>query len=469
MYQPAKTGISKYFIGDLVTAYLSWILFFIIRKTQVESVPFDLQLFVQDSNFLLAGMIVVFYWVAIYTLTNTYQSIYTKSRISETIKTIFQSIIGCLFLSIFVVLDDQVTSYRDYYYLMDKMIVTHLIPTISLRLFWLSIAKRNMKNGNVSFPTILIGSHKNLNKIYQDILKLRYSQGLEIVSIFSNQNQLDTPIKIQTYQLNQLESQLKKASATYVILALSKDERENIHQYINTLDEKGYLIKIIPELNDSITTQVKINNPIGAPLIDIHTKILSPAQETIKGILDFTISIIALLVLSPLLIIISLLIKKSSKGPVFYSQERIGQYGQAFTIYKFRSMYLDAEENGPQLSRTSDDRTTPIGQWIRKYRIDEIPQFINVLKGEMSLVGPRPERKFFADQIIKLNPEYKYIYKLKPGITSWGMVRFGYASNVDEMIERMQYDLMYVNNFSLLMDFRIIIYTIKTIVSGKGV
>jgi lipopolysaccharide/colanic/teichoic acid biosynthesis glycosyltransferase len=132
-------------------------------------------------------------------------------------------------------------------------------------------------------------------------------------------------------------------------------------------------------------------------------------------------------------------------------------------------MYINAEKAGPQLSSNQDERTTPIGQWIRKYRIDEIPQFFNVLKGDMSIVGPRPERKFYAKQIIVRNPEYKYIYKIKPGITSWGMVRFGYASNINEMIERMHYDLMYVNNYSILMDFRIIIYTIKTIVSGKGV
>lgn len=469
MYQPAKTGISKYFIGDIVTAYLSWILFFIIRKTQVEIVPFDFQLFAQDGNFLLAGCIVVSYWISIYSMTNTYQSIYTKSRISETFKTILQSILGCLLLSLFVVLDDIVHSYEDYYYLMDKMILTHLVPTISLRLFWLYLAKRNMENGKVSFATILIGSHKNLNKIYQDILQLRYTQGIEITSIFSNQKSLEISPELKLFQLDQLESQLNNLSANYAILALSKEEKESIHQYINTLDEKGYVIKIIPELNDAITTHVKINNPIGAPLIDIRTEILSPAQDAFKSVFDLMISILAIILLSPVFLIISFIIKRTSKGPIFYTQERIGQYGEPFTIYKFRSMYVDAENSGPQLSSSTDDRTTPIGQWIRKYRIDEIPQFFNVLKGDMSLVGPRPERKFFADQIIKLNPEYKYIYKLKPGITSWGMVRFGYASNVDQMIERMQYDLMYVNNYSVLMDFRIIIYTVKTIISGKGV
>ena len=373
-----------------------------------------------------------------------------------------------MILSIVIVLDDAVQSYMDYYYLMDKMILTHLIPTIFMRMVWLYKAKNDMANGKISFPTIIIGSHKDLNKIYQDILKLRYSQGLEVTSIYSNHTNLEIAIPTQSFQVQKLESQLKNTQATYAILALSKEERENVPQYFNILDEKGLMIKIIPELSE-YTNQVKINNPIGAPLIDIHTNVMSPVQETFKMAFDWMISIIALLILSPVFFIISCLIKRSSKGPIFYSQERIGQYGKPFIIYKFRSMYIDAEDAGPQLSSMDDDRTTPIGQWIRKYRVDEIPQFLNVLKGDMSIVGPRPERKFYADQIIQNNPEYKNIYKLKPGITSWGMVRFGYASNVEEMTERMQYDLMYVKNFSLLMDFRIIIYTIKTIISGKGV
>ncbi|HUH74223.1 MAG TPA: sugar transferase [Chitinophagales bacterium] len=469
MFQLAHKDVSKYFISDIVTAYISWLLFFIIRKTQVEHIPFDIEQFAQDSNFFLAGFVVALYWSIIYTMTNTYQSVYTKSRLAEVTKTILQSIIGCLILSVFVVLDDIVESYRDYYYLMDKMILTHLIPTLALRLIWLSVAKRDIKSGKVTFPTLLIGSHKNLNKIFQDITQLRYTQGLDIISIYSNLQDLHTPAPSNSLQLNQISEQLKNSSATFAILALSKEEREDLPQYISTLDERGFLIKIIPELNESLTSQIKINNPIGATLIDIDTHVMSPAQATFKRAFDLVVSISALIILSPVFLIVSILIRKSSSGPIFYSQERIGQYGQAFTIYKFRSMHMNAEDTGPQLSSTNDNRTTPIGQWIRKYRVDEIPQFFNVLKGDMSIVGPRPERKFYADQIIQRHPEYKYIYKLQPGITSWGMVRFGYASNVEEMIERMQYDMMYVHNYSILMDFRIIIYTIKTIISGKGV
>jgi lipopolysaccharide/colanic/teichoic acid biosynthesis glycosyltransferase len=161
-------------------------------------------------------------------------------------------------------------------------------------------------------------------------------------------------------------------------------------------------------------------------------------------------------------------VKLSSPGPIFYKQVRIGIYGKPFMIYKFRSMVLDAEANGPALSSENDPRITPWGRFMRKWRIDELPQFFNILKGDMSLVGPRPERQFYIDIIAKTNPHYKYLHKVKPGLTSWGMVKFGYAENTKEMIERMKYDLLYIKNCSLVLDFKIMIYTIFVILQGRG-
>lgn len=469
MYQQPPTGIRKLLISDIITSYIGWLAFFIIRKSQIEHLPVDILTFAKDDNFLLGGVMVSIYWVYIYALTNSYQSIYTKSRIAEVLKTIGQSFIGCIILSLIVVLDDLVETYKDYYYLIDAMILTHLIPTLTMRLLLLFKAKADMKSGKVSFPTIIIGNHPNLAGIYKDTLSLKSIQGLSVETVWTNLKTLQLPVAIHPYQLSHLDTELLKKSFTHAILALSKEERDDIPNYIRLLDESGIRIKVIPELYESLTSNVKINNPLGAPLIDVNTSIMTPWQMSFKRILDITVSLLALTILSPLLLVVAILIKRSSPGPILYKQERIGQYSKPFTIYKFRSMYTDAEANGPQLSKSGDNRTTPIGQFIRKYRIDELPQFFNVLKGDMSLVGPRPERKFFADQIIEKAPEYKYIYKLQPGITSWGMVRYGYASDINEMIVRMKYDLMYINNFSLLMDFRILIYTVLTIIKGKGV
>jgi lipopolysaccharide/colanic/teichoic acid biosynthesis glycosyltransferase len=192
-------------------------------------------------------------------------------------------------------------------------------------------------------------------------------------------------------------------------------------------------------------------------------------QENAKTAMDYFVATLALVVSAPVMLILIAGIKLSSKGPVFYSHERIGRYGKPFTIYKFRSMYLNAEKNGPELSSKTDERITPFGRFMRKVRLDEIPNFFNVLKGEMSLVGPRPERKYFIDQIIKKNPHYVHLLKVKPGITSWGQVKYGYAENVDQMLDRLKYDLIYLDNMSIFVDLRILIYTLSTILRRTGI
>jgi lipopolysaccharide/colanic/teichoic acid biosynthesis glycosyltransferase len=192
-------------------------------------------------------------------------------------------------------------------------------------------------------------------------------------------------------------------------------------------------------------------------------------QLIIKTVIDYSVTILCLILLIPVILILILAIKLSVKGPVIYSQNRIGKEGKTFTIYKFRSMKMGTEEGVPLLCGKKDKRITSVGRVMRKHKLDEIPNFINVLKGEMSLVGPRPEQKYFVDLIVARKPEYTLLHKIKPGITSWGQVKYGYASNVDEMIKRLEYDLFYLDNRTLWFDLKIAFYTIGIVLKGEGV
>ena len=270
------------------------------------------------------------------------------------------------------------------------------------------------------------------------------------------------------HDIKDLDDFCRENNIDQIILAPQKSDEEHVLTLLYKLFPIGKPIKLSPDTLNFMTASIKLEDIYGFPLVDLTHSSMSESEKNIKRTLDIIASGITLIALSPLFLFLAIRVKLDSKGPVFYRQERIGLKERPFDIIKFRTMRTDAEADGPQLSSDDDPRVTKSGKIMRKYRLDELPQFWNVLKGEMSIVGPRPERRFFINKIIERAPYYTLLYQTRPGITSWGMVQYGYASHVDEMIERSKYDLLYISNMSILLDLKIMLYTVLTILEGRG-
>jgi exopolysaccharide biosynthesis polyprenyl glycosylphosphotransferase len=272
----------------------------------------------------------------------------------------------------------------------------------------------------------------------------------------------------QLGHLSDLETIIDDYAIEEVIIAVDSSEHHLLENILTRLSYRPVVIKVLPDLYDIISGSVKTSNVYDVVLIHIYPELMPDWQRVCKRALDIAVSLLLLILLSPLYLLAAIGVKRSSPGPVFYRQERIGMFGRPFHIFKFRSMYTNAEQHGPALSSDEDPRITSWGRFMRKWRIDELPQFYNILRGDMSMVGPRPERRHFIDIISRSHPHYKYLHKVKPGLTSWGMVQYGYAENVSEMIERMKYDLLYIENCSLALDVKIMLYTMIVIFQGRG-
>jgi exopolysaccharide biosynthesis polyprenyl glycosylphosphotransferase len=268
--------------------------------------------------------------------------------------------------------------------------------------------------------------------------------------------------------IDDVEAILRKNEIEQVIIALESVEHKRLKHVISRLEGGDVKIKILPDMYDILSGTVKMNNIFGALLIEVNTEVMPIWQRIAKRLIDVVASLISLVLLTPLFLILSILVKTSSPGPILFFQERVGKNGVPFKIIKFRTMVIDAEKCGPQLSSSNDPRITKIGRFMRKSRLDEFPQFLNVLFGDMSLVGPRPERQFYIDQIAIIEPQFHELTKVRPGITSWGQVKYGYAENVNQMIARMKFDLLYLKNRTLSLDFKIMLYTVLIIFKGAG-
>jgi exopolysaccharide biosynthesis polyprenyl glycosylphosphotransferase len=269
--------------------------------------------------------------------------------------------------------------------------------------------------------------------------------------------------------VDHLTTAIRNSNAQEIIIALEESERQQLYRILSEVNGENVSISIVPDLYDAVSGQVKVGQLYGFPLIEIMPQLMQPWEEAMKRTLDVLSSLVVLILGFPLWILVASAIRIESKGSVIYKQRRVGQEGRIFTLYKFRSMYENAEEHtGPMWADKNDPRITHVGRFLRKAHIDEIPQFINVLKGDMSLVGPRPERPFFVDQLSRQIPLYKRRLKVRPGITGWAQIKHTYDQNVEDVRIKLQYDLFYIENMSLRMDSKILFRTIFHMLLGKG-
>lgn len=440
----------------------------------MESTQFqDVNMVFSDRNFWTGIIVIPIAWICLYALQGTYKDVFRKSRLKELEQTAAASVLGVIIIFFSFLLDDAVTSYRYYYLSFFLLLLAHFCLTYLGRLILTTHTAKRVHTRQIGFPTIMIGSREKAYRTYLDLENQEVYSGNLFVGFVTVSDSIAPHIQAVMPHLgkaDEINELIEKMDVKEVLIALEDDENGRINQIIRTIETRnaGVLIKITPDMRDIIYGSVKLTSIFHSPLITINPRLMEEWQYSVKRIMDIVASLIAMIILSPVYLVTAIIVKCTSPGPIFYAQERIGYHGKPFKMHKFRSMYVDAEKFGPALSKDNDPRITPFGRFMRKVRLDEIPQFYNVLRGTMSLVGPRPERQYFIDQIVERAPEYQLLQKIKPGITSWGQVKYGYAENVDEMVERLKYDLLYLENMSIATDIKIMLYTVIIIIEGRG-
>jgi len=459
-----RTLVYLLVVMDWLFATLSWMLFYFFRKVGIENVEFNI-----NESFYAGVVIVPLLWVLLFFLQGTYHDVKRLYRIKVFNLTFLASLIGSLIIFFTLLLDDEINGYQQYYRSVILLFVTYFTLTFVPRLIFVSIVVARIHSGKYAFPTLLIGGSDKAVEIFNEIISL--PKGIHRFIGFVNINGVDRQLEEKLNYLghvNDLDAVLRENNVEEVIIALESTEHAKLKSIVTRIEGSNIRIKILPDMYDILSGSVKMNNIFGALLIEVNSDGMPVWQQAIKRFMDVVLSILAFLLLMPLYLILAIGVKASSPGPIFFLQERIGINGRVFKIIKFRTMYVDSEKHGPQLSSAHDPRITRIGRFMRKLRLDEFPQFVNVILGEMSLVGPRPERQFYIDQIASIEPQFLHLTKVRPGITSWGQVKYGYAENVDQMLQRMKFDLLYLKNRTLALDFKIMLYTILIVLKAKG-
>lgn len=451
---------------DFIAINLAWIAYFVIR---VKSGWFEL---LSMPEFLLPMLVVYIYWLIIFTFVGMYRTWFASSRFDE-LSTLFKaSFVGVFILFFLIFIDDYIHGVAS-----TTRILIFIYWGLFLffvgtgRLLLRSIQRNLLIKGYGRKNALIIGFNEKAKDVHDQLIEHR-ALGLDVKGYVAvDSNNIGMAYKdIQVVgSVDQIQHYIDEHFAKEIIIALDKSDHDILVELIAKCDPKNVGIKIVPDLYEILSGQARTMQIYGLPLIDINPELMPEWEKKLKRLIDIAVSMLILSVSLPVCIITAIAIKLDSKGPFFFKQDRCGLNGKTFKILKFRSMRHDAERmTGPIWSLKDDPRITRVGKLIRKVRIDEIPQFFNVLKGEMSIVGPRPERPYFVEMLAKEIPYYKRRLKVRPGITGWAQVKHKYDETVEDVKIKLRYDLFYIENMSLRMDFKILFRTIFVVLFAKG-
>ena len=460
-----------YILFDVVAALLVWLLFYLYRRITNDMVILGGNVeyyFVPDYSLLPS--IISFPVVALFIhyLTGFYN---TKVRYSRLVE-LFSTLVGSFFISTIIyfgmLVDDIVVSYTFYYRSFLILWAMFFAITYLFRVTQTLIVLSHLRKGLIPNNVLIVGTGDTAHKVTDIISNDSSRTGQKIIGYIAVRDRVVIDENMLLGRLNDLEQVVQNHIVNEVIIAVDDMDNDMIFSIANRLIVCGVEVKFAPRLFEVVTGHVSFTNVTAEPLVDITSSRMPAWQQSVKRFFDIASSAIAMIILLPVYLYVAVRVKLGSKGPIFYKQERIGYEGRPFMIYKFRTMYTDAESKGPQLSQVGDPRITPFGHVMRKYRLDELPQFWNIIKGDMSIVGPRPERRYYIEQIERIAPYYCLVYKVRPGLLSWGPIKIGYSDTVEKMVERLRYDIIYMDNMTIQTDIKILYYSIGVILRGKG-